>query len=74
MLKMLLEMSGAEVTDLKSANDALKMLDQTIPQVLVSDVGMPGMDGLCPHPPGSGAWSGARWKRSRYSPVRLCLR
>jgi CheY-like chemotaxis protein len=33
MLKKLLEMSGAEVTDFKSANEALERLDRSTPEV-----------------------------------------
>lgn len=45
MQKMLLEMSGAQVTALGSADEALKMLDHSRPEVLVCDIGMPVMDG-----------------------------
>jgi CheY-like chemotaxis protein len=45
MLKQWLEMSGAQVTAMASAWEALKTLDDSTPEVLLSDVGMPGMDG-----------------------------
>jgi signal transduction histidine kinase/ActR/RegA family two-component response regulator len=45
MLKTILEMSGAQVTPLASAYEALKMLDESRPEVFVCDVSMPGMDG-----------------------------
>jgi signal transduction histidine kinase/CheY-like chemotaxis protein len=45
MLKQWLEMSGAQVTVMASASEALKTLDESTPEVLLSDVGMPGMDG-----------------------------
>jgi signal transduction histidine kinase/CheY-like chemotaxis protein len=45
MLKHWLEMSGAQVTAMASALEALNSLDQSIPEVLLSDVGMPKMDG-----------------------------
>jgi CheY-like chemotaxis protein len=45
MLQHVLERSGAEVTALSSAYEALKTLEQSTPEVLLSDVGMPGMDG-----------------------------
>jgi signal transduction histidine kinase len=45
MLKQWLEMSGAHVTAMASASEALKTLDDSMPEVLLSDVGMPGMDG-----------------------------
>jgi signal transduction histidine kinase/ActR/RegA family two-component response regulator len=45
LLKHVLEGCGAEVTEAPSAADALAVLDRYIPDVLVSDVGMPGQDG-----------------------------
>ncbi|WP_196358116.1 response regulator [Nodosilinea nodulosa] len=41
----LLEQNGARVTAVASGCEALQSLDQSIPDVLVSDVGMPEMDG-----------------------------
>jgi signal transduction histidine kinase len=45
MLKMVLERRGAQVTPLAAARQALKKLDETIPEVLVCDISMPEMDG-----------------------------
>jgi CheY-like chemotaxis protein len=45
MLKQWLEMSGAQVTAMASASEALKTLDESTPEVLLSDLGMPDMDG-----------------------------
>jgi CheY-like chemotaxis protein len=45
MLKQWLEMSGAQVTAMASGWEALKTLDESTPEVLLSDVGMPGIDG-----------------------------
>lgn len=45
MLKHWLEMSGAHVTAMASASEALKSFDESTPEVLLSDVGMPNMDG-----------------------------
>ena len=45
MLKHWLEMSGAQVTAMASASEALKTLDESTPEVLLSDLGMPDMDG-----------------------------
>lgn len=44
-LKMILSCSGAEVVTAESVEFALKVLDENIPHVLVSDIGMPGRDG-----------------------------
>ena len=41
----LLEQNGAEVTAVTSGMEALKALNQFVPDVLVSDLGMPEMDG-----------------------------
>ena len=45
MLKQWLEMSGAQVTAMASASEALKTLEESTPEVLLSDLGMPDMDG-----------------------------
>jgi signal transduction histidine kinase/ActR/RegA family two-component response regulator len=45
MLRAMLERKGAQVSTLGSAHEALSMLDEGTPQVLVCDVSMPGMDG-----------------------------
>jgi signal transduction histidine kinase/CheY-like chemotaxis protein len=45
MLKTLLEQSGAEVTTLASGYEVLNKLDESTPEVLIADIGMPGMDG-----------------------------
>ncbi|MBH8561437.1 response regulator [Nostoc sp. CENA67] len=44
-LKFVLEQSGATVTAVSSAQKALKILEQHQPDLLVSDIGMPEMDG-----------------------------
>lgn len=41
----LLEQSGAEVITASSASEALQLLDQFTPDILLSDIGMPDMDG-----------------------------
>jgi CheY-like chemotaxis protein len=45
LLAFLLEQAGAKVITAASANEALATLTQTQPQVLISDIGMPEMDG-----------------------------
>ncbi|WP_445175028.1 response regulator, partial [Microcoleus sp.] len=40
-----LEEAGAEVISLSSAAEALESIEQTAPDLLVSDIGMPQMDG-----------------------------
>jgi PAS domain S-box-containing protein len=46
LLKAVLEEAGATVTSASSAPDALEHIRTAMPDVLVADVGMPGMDGL----------------------------
>ncbi len=45
LLKMVLEKCGASVTAVASAAEAFAVLKETRPDVLVSDLGMPGEDG-----------------------------
>src|SRR6185295_5491717 len=45
VLARLLQEHGAKVTAVNSAAAALRVLKKRIPDVLVSDVGMPGVDG-----------------------------
>ena len=45
LLRVVLERCGAEVTVAGSAGEALDFLKQSRPDVLVSDIGMPGVDG-----------------------------
>jgi two-component system CheB/CheR fusion protein len=44
-VRRLLEHHGAEVVTVKSADEALEAIQQQRPDVLVSDIGMPGRDG-----------------------------
>lgn len=46
LLQRVLEEAGARVRTAASAEEALAALQQATPQVLVSDIGMPGMDGF----------------------------
>jgi CheY-like chemotaxis protein len=46
LLLKLLQRAGAVVAAASSAAEALEMLPKVQPHVLVSDIGMPGMDGL----------------------------
>jgi CheY-like chemotaxis protein len=45
MLRAVLEQSRAEVRTATSAAIALRMLDESTPDILISDIGMPGEDG-----------------------------
>ncbi len=44
-LEFFLQASGAVVTTVASAEEALTVLSQVQPDVLLSDIGLPGMDG-----------------------------
>ncbi len=44
-IKIVLEQAGANVTDVASVSEAMAYLEQTSPDVLVSDIAMPGEDG-----------------------------
>jgi PAS domain S-box-containing protein len=46
MVRDILEASGATVVTAHSASDALQALEQLPPDVLIADLGMPGMDGF----------------------------
>lgn len=45
LVAFVLEQSGAEVTVAASAQEALVVLNQSVPDVLLSDIGMPEVDG-----------------------------
>ena len=45
MLKVFLETSGACVTSANSVSEALDILKTNVPDVIISDIGMPGTDG-----------------------------
>jgi len=45
LMQMILEEAGAEVTAVASAEEALAALERARPDVLVSDIGLPGEDG-----------------------------
>jgi CheY-like chemotaxis protein len=45
LARTVLEIAGAEVRAAGSAPEALVMLDNELPHVLVFDIGLPGMDG-----------------------------
>jgi PAS domain S-box-containing protein len=46
LLRAALESAGASVTTAESAEAALAILRQQTPDVMIADIGMPGMDGL----------------------------
>lgn len=45
MLKIFLESSGAKVTAANSVTEALENLQNFLPDVIISDIGMPGING-----------------------------
>jgi CheY-like chemotaxis protein len=45
VLALMLSKAGAQVTTATSANHALELLEQNVPDVIISDIGMPGKDG-----------------------------
>jgi CheY-like chemotaxis protein len=45
LVAFILQQSGAEVTVAASAEEALAALNQSVPDVLLSDIGMPDVDG-----------------------------
>ena len=46
LLRRILEECGAVATDVDSVRSALEVIDQTVFDILVSDLGMPGADGF----------------------------
>jgi len=45
LIQKVLENQGAHVTTVRSGDAALRLLETSVPDVLVSDIGMPGLDG-----------------------------
>lgn len=45
LVAFMLEQQGSEVTAVSSAAEALRQLQQTIPDLILSDIGMPNVDG-----------------------------
>lgn len=46
LIGIMLERGGFSVLKAKDANDALAVLDQNLPDLIILDVMMPGMDGI----------------------------
>jgi signal transduction histidine kinase/FixJ family two-component response regulator len=47
MLEALFERRGCKVTTARSVSEALAAIDRSLPDVLISDIAMPGEDGYC---------------------------
>jgi PAS domain S-box-containing protein len=45
LIRRILEEQGASVTTARSGEEALRMMETSAPDILISDIGMPGMDG-----------------------------
>ncbi len=67
LVRRLLENSGAQVRTAGSAAEAMTAIEAEKPDVLVSDIGMPGERRLRPDPPGAGP--GAREWRATSPPL-----
>ncbi len=46
MLRDILEAAGAQVITASAAAEAIRLIEASPPDVLLADIGMPGMDGL----------------------------
>jgi PAS domain S-box-containing protein len=46
MLRAILEGAGAQVTTVSAGDEAIRLIEAAPPDVLLADIGMPGMDGL----------------------------
>ncbi len=73
MLVALLEQYGAEVVATASADEALTALAHAVPDVLLSDIGMPGGERLRSAAPGAGALRRPRRPGARHRLHRLFL-
>jgi CheY-like chemotaxis protein len=74
LLKTILERCGAEVRTVGSSDAAMAEIAKRIPDILISDIGMPGESGYDLMKQVRFTRAGARWPRAGSCTYRLCRR